>query len=79
MSANTVQWGSDLPTSRYEMEAAEQRLKLHQSVSEFRSHMREALNVRRLAQQYVVPASAVAAGVGLLFGFGMGGMFTRPH
>jgi hypothetical protein len=79
MSANVAQWGPTVPTDILEVQAAEQRRKIHDSVLELRSQMHDVFDLRRQAQQYLVPASAVAAGLGLLLGFGMAGMFSRPR
>jgi hypothetical protein len=76
MSANTVNWGATVPTEVLETTASAQRIKLHESFNELRSHMHEALDVRRRVQDYLVPASAVVAGFGLMVGFGMAGMFS---
>ena len=65
------------PTYTLELRAADQRRRLHSSVTELRAKMQEKLDVKRNARQYLVPASAAGALLGLLFGYGMTGMFTR--
>jgi hypothetical protein len=77
MSANTVNFEPTVPTDILEAAASEQRVKLHDSISELRSQMHQALDVRQRAREYLVPASAVVAGLGLMMGFGMAGMFSR--
>lgn len=66
-----------LPADILEQRAAEQRRRLHNSVVEIRSQVREKMDYRRLARQYVLPASGVAALVGLIMGHSFAGIFTR--
>jgi hypothetical protein len=77
MSANTMHLGSTLPTELLEAYASEQRRKIHESVLELRSHVNEALDVRRLARRHMVPLSATVAGAGLFLGYGLVGMLRR--
>jgi hypothetical protein len=65
-----------LPTEILEQRAIEQRRRLHNSVAELRSTLKERLDVRRTAREYLGPAAAVAAVVGLVMGYSMTGMFT---
>jgi hypothetical protein len=69
--------GPTMPTDVLEVRAAEQRRRLHNSVAELRSTVREQLDAKRVAREHLLPAAALAAGIGLIFGYGMGGMFTR--
>jgi hypothetical protein len=69
--------GPDVPTDILELRAAEERRRLHNSVSELRERVRESLDINRLARQYVVPATGAAAVIGLVMGYGVGGFFTR--
>lgn len=73
----TTQMGPSLPTDILELRAAEQRRKLHNSVSELRTQMREKLDVTRNAREYVWPASGVVGLIGLVLGYGLAGIFTR--
>ncbi len=70
-----------LPTDVLEVRAADQRRQLHNSVVELRAtvrdNIREKLDVRRQARQYLPQAAGVAAFLGLLLGYGTTGMFTR--
>lgn len=66
-----------LPTDILEQRAAEQRRRLHNSVVEMRSQVRERLDYRKMTRQYLVPASAVAGLIGLAFGHSLAGIFTR--
>jgi hypothetical protein len=52
-----------------EMKAAEQRLQLHKSVGELKSAVREKLDVKANAREYIIPASAGAGIVGLALGY----------
>jgi hypothetical protein len=72
---------SNLPADILEQRAAEQRRRLHESVSELRTTVKDRLNVRRNAQDYsrrhLPQASAAAAVIGLALGWVAGGVFTR--
>ena len=71
MSAN-AKWSPRLPAEVLEMRASEERQRIHESVVELRSQVHEALDVHRLAREYVFPASGTAAVLGILAGFGDG-------
>lgn len=71
-----------------EKRAAEQRLQLHESVTDLRSsltdlkssveeNIRERLDVKRVARQHLWKAAAGASGFALFLGYGVAGMFTR--
>ena len=70
-----------LPTDVLEVRAADQRRQLHNSVVELRSslrdNIRERLDLRRNARQYLPQAAGAAALFGLVAGYGFTGMFTR--
>lgn len=72
-----------LPPEILEVRAAEQRRRIHETVLELREQVRDEvhdkLDVRRHAANYVWPASGVAAALGLVFGWGVAGMFTSPR
>lgn len=76
-TTSTTQIGPSVPTDILEVRAEEQRRKLHNSVAELRSQVREKLDVKRNARQYVWPASGVVALTGLVIGYGFAGFFTR--
>jgi hypothetical protein len=57
-----------------EMKAAEQRLQLHRSVSELRSAVKQKLDVKANAREYIIPASAGAAVLGLALGYVLTGI-----
>jgi hypothetical protein len=75
MSANTMNFGATVNSQTLEATAQAQRIRLHESISELRNHMHHTLNVRRQVREHLLPASAVVAGLGLIIGFGMGGIF----
>jgi len=70
-----------LPTDVLEVRAADQRRQLHNSVVELRAtvrdNIREKLDVRRNARQYLPQVAGAAALMGLLMGYGVTGMFTE--
>ncbi len=66
-----------IPVEVLEERAADQRRQLHNRVVELKSSLREALDLRRNAREYILPASGAAALVGLVLGYGFTGMFTR--
>jgi hypothetical protein len=65
------------PTYTLELRAADQRRRLHSSVVELRSRVQERLDPKQIGREYIVPASGIAALVGLVVGYGLTGMFTR--
>ncbi len=73
----TTKMGPSVETDILELRAAEQRRRLHNSVSELRTQMREKLNVKKNAREYVWPASGVAGLIGVVLGYGVAGIFTR--
>lgn len=73
----TTKLGPSAPTDALELRAEEQRRRLHNSVSELRTQVREKLDVKKNARQYVWPASGVVALAGMVMGFGFAGFFTR--
>jgi len=68
---------SSAPTDVLEQRAAEQRRQLHNSVAELKTNLRERLDVKKAARQYLWPAAGALACVGLLLGYGITGVFTR--
>jgi hypothetical protein len=63
----------------YETRAAQQRRRLHSSVEELRDVLREKLDVKANAREYIVPAAGVLAFMGLAVGYGIAGMFFPIH
>ena len=68
---------NSLPADILEQRASEQRRRLHNSVAELRSNVRERLDYRKLASQYVWQGAAAVAAVGFIVGWGVVGIFTR--
>jgi hypothetical protein len=48
-----------------------------EALVESKSSLRESLDIRRTAREYLLPAAGAAAFLGLLLGYGLAGMFTR--
>ncbi len=67
---------NSIPSDELEQRAANQRLRLHNSVSELRSSVREKLDVRKAARTYVWKASAIGGLFALALGYGIAGAFT---
>jgi len=68
---------SDLPPYDLEVRAADERRRLHSSVVELKDRVRERLDAKRAAREYLGVASGVAAIVAMMMGYGITGMFTR--
>jgi hypothetical protein len=68
---------NSMPVEVLEERAADQRRQLHNTVVELKSSLRESLDIRRNAREYLLPAAGAAAFFGLLLGYGLTGMFTR--
>jgi hypothetical protein len=73
----SLQPNSNTPTHVLEQQAAEQRRRLHNTVSELRDQVRgeirEKLDVKKRAREYVWPAAGTAFLFSLLFGYGTAG------
>jgi len=71
---------SSIPVDILEKRAADQRRQLHNSVVELRQTVRqtvrEKLDVKAYAREYVWPAAGAMALIGLIFGYAFAGMFT---
>jgi hypothetical protein len=65
-----------LPAEVLEARAAEQRRQLHNSVVELRSTLRERLDVKKTAREYIAPATAVSAVLGLVLGYSLTAILT---
>ena len=70
-----------MPVEVLESLASAQRRRLHNDVVELKSTMREKMdvrkNVRKSVEPYVLPASGVAAIIGVAFGYLVAGIFTE--
>jgi hypothetical protein len=67
----------EMPADILQMKAAEQRERLHETISELRSGVRHRLDVKTQAREYVWPATTVAALLSLAFGYTAGSLFHR--
>ncbi len=67
---------NSIPSDELEQRAANQRLRLHNSVTELRSSVRERLDVQKAARTYVWKASAIGGLLALALGYGIAGAFT---
>jgi hypothetical protein len=78
---NSNMSSNNMPTEVLEQRAAEQRRRLHNSVNELRSSVteavREKLDLKRYLREYMGPAIATAAILGLMAGHATVGIFTR--
>ena len=72
---------SQLSPDVLEQRAAEQRQRIHNSVDQLKSSLqetvREHLDVENYARTYIWRFVTVAAGIALISGYGVAGMFTR--
>ena len=68
---------SELPSDLLEMRAAEQRRRLHNTVTELRSAVRERMDLKKTAAEHVWPLAGAAAAIGLILGYTTGGIFVR--
>jgi hypothetical protein len=67
----------NMPPDILELQATEQRQRLHETISELRSGVRHKLDVKSQAREYVWQASAAAALLSLAFGYTAGSLFHR--
>ena len=68
---------SRVPFEILEERAAQQRRQLHNSVHQLRSTLRERLDVKRTAREYLLPAAGVVGLIALAIGWSLGGIFVR--
>ena len=66
-----------LPSYDLEWKAAEERQRLHDSVTELKVRLNESLDLRNNLRQHLRLACATAAVLGLAAGYFFTGMFTR--
>jgi hypothetical protein len=67
---------SGLPAHDLEQKAADERRRLHSSVEELRSHLKESLDVRKNTREHLGLACGIAALVGLTLGYSFTGIFV---
>ncbi len=68
---------STQPSYDLELKAAAERRRLHSSVTELKTRVRDTFDVKRNVRDYVAPASGVAALLAVAVGYAFTGMFTR--
>lgn len=66
-----------LPTETLEQRAEEQRQRLHNTVAELRTTVRDRLDVEKVARLHIWSISTGVAMVALVFGYGVTGLFTE--
>ena len=59
-----------------EVKAAEERRRLHSSVSELKSYLSEAIDLKRNVRAHLGVACSVAVLLGITTGYSFAGMFT---
>jgi len=64
-------------TDSLEVQAVEQRRRIHETVQELRTEVRDRLDVKRNVRDNFLSAAALAGLGGLAFGYRMGGIFRR--
>lgn len=67
---------SPIPSHDLELKAADERRRLHGSVVELKSHVRERLDIKKNASKNLGFAGGVAAVFGLLSGYLLAGIFV---
>jgi hypothetical protein len=67
---------NSMPTDDLERLATSQRQRLHDSVSQLRTTVRERLDVQKAARTHVWRTSTVAGLLALALGYAIGGAFT---
>ncbi len=65
------------PTYELELRAVEQRKRLHDSMSELKTQVRDKFDVQKNAREHLLAASGIASVMALLAGYGIAGLFTR--
>lgn len=71
---------SSLPVEHLLQRAVEQRRNLHQTTAELKARIiekREQLDVKRNIRRHLPAAALIAAGIGLLSGYGLGDSLIR--
>ena len=70
---------STLPVESLELQALEQRNRLHKTATELRNKMseaREKLDASKNVREHLIGASVVVSLLGFLSGYGLAGIFT---
>ncbi|HEY7354504.1 MAG TPA: hypothetical protein VH596_17170 [Terriglobales bacterium] len=67
----------ELPSYDLELKAADQRRRLHRTVAELRSRMKEDFDIKKRVGQHMGAVSAIAAVFALGLGYSLAGLFVR--
>jgi hypothetical protein len=67
---------SGLPPQDFEQKAAEERSRLHSSVEELRSHLKDTLDLKKNTREHLGIACGLAALASLTMGYAFTGMFV---
>lgn len=76
MSTGSVNVKPTIPTDVLELRAAEQRRRLHNTVVDLREQVKEKLDMKKTAREYLVPAAGVAGLLGLVAGYAFASVFV---
>lgn len=68
---------SDLPSYDLELKAADDRRRLHESVEQLRSQLRETFDVKKNASEHLGLACSLSAGIALAAGYVVTGIFAH--
>lgn len=68
---------SSLPSYDLELKAADDRQRLHASVTELKVRLNESLDLKNQVRQHLPLVYAASALLGLAAGYSFGGLFTR--
>lgn len=68
---------SSVPEHELELRAAEERLRLRNSLQELKSGVRETLDIKRATREHLPEIAAVVAVLSLTFAYSFAGIFSR--
>jgi hypothetical protein len=68
---------NELPSYDLELKAADERRRLHEVVTEFRSRVREELDIKKHIRERLLAVCGIAAVLGLGLGYSLTGLFVR--
>jgi len=68
---------AELPSSELLLRAADERRRLHHTVAELRSRVRQELDPKKQVRDNLGIACGIAAALGLALGYSVAGLFVR--
>lgn len=68
---------TELPSYDLELKAAEERRRIHGTLAELRSWVREELDIKKQVREHLAAACGVAALLSLGLGYSVAGLFVR--